>query len=301
MVWKWIDGRIVKDDPARHGTHSAVSWVPCTTETSSGEPSPISLHMPGESSRTSRTISGEGRSHGAMDGGREGAYSLGSNTVKRFDGSESLLASFLKAGVVRGRCRGSYVHPEALSSFMHVIQGWLASHLWWSEVSPRISYSGISSLTAFFRLTARERRFTLVLHVHSEDRSRLTDRGHTLDRRVLRCFQSNLRCPVPYTSHNVENSECISLNDGWSGDPFGTVDEIQNIVRQGEWIYHFPNSANPGEPCESSERDERILTCTPCTLLVSWWPSRWEGSYSRGWGGNVRATNFGFLVTTAAC
>ena len=34
MVWKWMDGRIVKEDPLRSGIHSMVPWIFCTTERS---------------------------------------------------------------------------------------------------------------------------------------------------------------------------------------------------------------------------------------------------------------------------
>ena len=54
--------------------------------------------------------------------------SFESKQVRRADVPESSLVSVRKAAMGRGRCWGSYVHPEPLSSSIHDVQGRLASH-----------------------------------------------------------------------------------------------------------------------------------------------------------------------------
>ena len=86
IVWKWMDGRIVKDEPVRRGTRSVMPQVLCTTETSDEGLGPIWLYMRGESSHGGRAVGGEGRSQGARDEGRE-ADSLESGQVRSRVGS----------------------------------------------------------------------------------------------------------------------------------------------------------------------------------------------------------------------
>ena len=65
MVWKWMDGRIVKDDPVRGGMDFVVSRMLCTTKASGDA---ISSCRWGESSHGSLSVGVEGRAWGAKDG-----------------------------------------------------------------------------------------------------------------------------------------------------------------------------------------------------------------------------------------
>jgi len=75
MLWKWMDGRIVKDDPMGCETYSITLG---TTETPDEGHNTIALCRGGESSRGSHVVDFEGRrSQGAREREREEADSLG--------------------------------------------------------------------------------------------------------------------------------------------------------------------------------------------------------------------------------
>ena len=67
IVWKWMDGRIVKEDTVRRGAYPVVPGIPCATEASDEEPSTISSCMRGEYSRGSCAVSIEGCSRWIRD------------------------------------------------------------------------------------------------------------------------------------------------------------------------------------------------------------------------------------------
>ena len=158
-VWKWMDGRIVKEDVTA-GARSVVPWIYRTTETSDEGHSIVELCIggAGECSHGSRGVGSEGRrSRGARikereevdllgferartgrsDGGRIGGIEneipLGDVLEGKFQaprGPDSLPCETESAPIPGGRdrCRVSYMHFTSQSLFMHVEQGRLASH-----------------------------------------------------------------------------------------------------------------------------------------------------------------------------
>ena len=83
IVWKWTDGRIVKEDPVRGGMHSMAPWISCATDTFDEGPSITSLCIRGESSLESSTVDVEGRSQGGRDRGMGDTDSLELGKVRR--------------------------------------------------------------------------------------------------------------------------------------------------------------------------------------------------------------------------
>ena len=114
IVWKWRDGRTVKEDPLRRGTRS--TWMSCTTETFDGGTSATSLCVRGEGSHGSRVVGFEGRSRGAMDGEMGEADSLESDQVRRGRSSDGLVGGSenQSADVWEGEVRTLMV-PDLLS------------------------------------------------------------------------------------------------------------------------------------------------------------------------------------------
>ena len=146
IVRKWMDGRIVKEDPARGGTHSITPRFSCTTETFDERPTITSLCIRGESSHESSTVDVEGCSQGGRDGEMGDADPLELDQARRrtsdsvpVGGPKNVSADVWKVLVGRGRCRSSYAHSVPPSLFTQVVQGCLASHFWWGEMSPRVS------------------------------------------------------------------------------------------------------------------------------------------------------------------
>ena len=159
MVWKWVDGRIVKED-VTGGVRSVVPWIYRTTETSGGGRGHIELCIggAGECSCGSRGVGSEGRrARGARIKEREEAVLLGFERARtgrsdggRFGGIETEipLGDVLEGKVPaprgpdslpretesapipgeRDRRRVSSMHFTSQSLFMHVEQGRLASH-----------------------------------------------------------------------------------------------------------------------------------------------------------------------------
>lgn len=156
-----MDGRIVKKDTVGRGVHPAVSWSSRTSEISGEGAGIISLRIRGESSHGSCTVGVKDRSQGVGGGEREETDSLELDKVSRgghngglVGGSRDPLVDFLESEVwLRGGadvlpretedflalgCRhSSYAHPTLLPPFTHVVQGCLASHFWWDELSLR--------------------------------------------------------------------------------------------------------------------------------------------------------------------
>ena len=152
-VRKWTDGRIVKENPVRGGTHSIAPWISCTTETFDEGPTTISLCIRGESSRGSSIVDVEGCSREGRNGKRGDVDSLKLDRVRTSDGVpagglENVSTDVWKVAARRG-CwgRGSYAHSAPSFLFTQVAQGCLASHFWWGKMSPRVSQNGIPWIT----------------------------------------------------------------------------------------------------------------------------------------------------------
>ena len=146
IVRKWMDGRIVKEDPARGGTHSIAPRFSCTAETFDEGPTITSLYIRGESSHGSSDVDVEGFSQGG-NGEMGDVDSLELDRVRRRasdsvpdGGPENVSTDVWKVVARRGRRdRGSYTHSAPQFLFTQVVQGCLASHFWWGKMSPRVS------------------------------------------------------------------------------------------------------------------------------------------------------------------
>ena len=149
IVRKWTDGRIVKEDSVRGGTHSIAPWISCMTETFDEGPTITSLYIQGGSTRGSSGVDVEGCSREGRDGKGGDADSLKLDRVRTSDGvpvggPENVSTDVWKVAARRGFWgRGSYAHSEPSFLFTQVVQGCLASHFWWGEMSPRVSQNGI--------------------------------------------------------------------------------------------------------------------------------------------------------------
>ena len=152
IVRKRTDGRIVKEDPVRGGTHSIAPWISCTTETFDEGPTTTSLYIRGESSHGSSTVDAEGCSQEGRNGERADVDSPKPDRVRRrtsdsvpVGGPENVLTDGWKVVARRGRWgHGSYTHSAPPFLFTQAVQGCLASHFWWGEMSPRVSKNRVS-------------------------------------------------------------------------------------------------------------------------------------------------------------
>ena len=147
IVRKWTDGRIVKEDSVRGGTHSIAPWISCMTETFDEGPTTTPSCIRGESSCGSSDVDVEGCSREGRDGKGGDADSLKLDRVRRRasdsvpdGGPENVSTDVWKVVARRGRRgRGSYTHSAPQFLFTQVVQGCLASHFWWGKMSPRVS------------------------------------------------------------------------------------------------------------------------------------------------------------------
>ena len=144
IVRKWTDGRIVKEDSVRGGTHSIAPWISCMTETFDEGPTITSLYIQGGSTRGSSGVDVEGCSREGRNGKGGDADSLKLDRVRTSDGvpvggPEDVLTDVWKRVARRGRrgC-GPYAQSAPASLFTQVAQGCLVSHFWWGEMSPRV-------------------------------------------------------------------------------------------------------------------------------------------------------------------
>ena len=149
IVRKWTDGRIVKEDPVRGGTHSVAPWISCTAETFDEGHTTTSLYIRGESSHGSSGVDVEGCSQEGRDGERRDVDSLELDRMRTSDGvpvggPENVSTDVWRVAARRGRRgRGSYVHSAPSFLFTQVVQGCLASHFWRGGMSPRVSQNGM--------------------------------------------------------------------------------------------------------------------------------------------------------------
>ena len=148
IVRKWTDGRIVKENPARGGTHSIAPWISCTTETFDEGPTITSLCIRGEGSHGSSAVNVEGCSQEGRNKEMGDVDSLELDRVRTSDGvpvggPENVSMGVWGVVARRGRRgRGSYTHSAPSFLFTQVVQGCLASHFWWGGMSPRVSQNG---------------------------------------------------------------------------------------------------------------------------------------------------------------
>ena len=149
IVRKWMDGRIVKEDPARGGTHSITPRFSCTTETFDEGPTTISLYIRSENSHGGSAVDVEGCSQEGRNVEMGDVDLLELDRARTSDGvpvggPENVSTDVWKVAARRGFWgRGSYAHSEPSFLFTQVVQGCLASHFWWGEMSPRVSQNGI--------------------------------------------------------------------------------------------------------------------------------------------------------------
>ena len=177
-------------------------------------------------------------------GGPEGAPAVvWRGEVGALGGSEVVSRETEGALVLVGRgCRnGLYVHPAPFFPSTHVVQGCLASHLWWQSkrccsIDPNPDCIATHCLPPPDHTGEKEIWFSSIKPPKGRRRP-LTDRGYRLDLRVI-YFQhpsssphrnDNPRYPYPHTWRNAECPEYTSLSD-WEaiGNPIWVaVDEIR--------------------------------------------------------------------------